>query len=352
MWSFDDRHENETCGKSCSIQLNQGEESHISRDRDDIGWILRYQLDVRLLMTFLNGEVCEDSEQQLTSQTPSGAGSLQFCFKEYFQSITVRVEGIRLRRWDAEQWMSHRMLPDNLRERIRRYEQYKWQQTRGVDEDYLISDLLKDLRRDVPMFEKMDEQLLDALSNHLKPALFTENSFIIRESDPVNEIFFLMRDPNASLTLPASTRTVQAVIDVEAFALTSNDLIFVAAQFRRLHSKYLRHTFRFYSQHWRTWAACFIQAAWHRHCRNKLEKSLREDEDILQDALTNEIATLPNLGATIYASKFAANALRALRRNHPRHLVCKEKDLLTIANVADQHEVWDFLSVFTKVHIP
>ncbi|OIT22521.1 cyclic nucleotide-gated ion channel 1 [Nicotiana attenuata] len=286
--------------------------------------------------------------------------------QEYLQSITVRVEGMRLRRRDAEQWMSHRMLPDNLRERIRRYEQYKWQQTRGVDEDYLICNLPKDLRRDVkrhlcwsllkrvPMFEKMDEQLLDALCDRLKPALFTENSFIIREGDPVNEMLFLMRgtlltittnggrtgffnsasltagdfcgeelltwalDPHASSTLPASTRTVQAVIDVEAFALTADDLKFVAAQFRRLHSKQIRHTFRFYSQHWRTWAACFIQAAWRRHYRNKLEKSLKEEEDRLQAALVNETANIPSLGATIYASRFAANALRVLRRNHPK----------------------------------
>ncbi|XP_059312479.1 cyclic nucleotide-gated ion channel 1-like [Lycium ferocissimum] len=286
--------------------------------------------------------------------------------QEFLQSITVRVEGMRLRRRDAEQWMSHRMLPDNLRERIRRYEQYKWQQTRGVDEDHLISNLPKDLRRDVkrhlcwsllkrvPMFEKMDEQLLDAMCDWLKPALFAENSFIIREGDPVSEMLFLMRgtlltmttnggrtgffnsaslkagdfcgeelltwalDPNGSSTLPASTRTVQAVTDVEAFSLAADDLKFVAAQFRRLHSKKLRHTFRFYSQHWRTWAACFIQAAWRRHWRNKLEKSLREEEDRLQAALANETANLPSLGATIYASRFAANALRALRRNHPR----------------------------------
>lgn len=136
----------------------------------------------------------------------------------------------------------------------------------------------------VPMFEKMDEQLLDALCDRLKPALFTENSFIIREGDPVNEMLFLMRgtlltmttnggrtgffnsaslkagdfcgeelltwalDPHVSSTLPASTRTVQAVIDVEAFALTADDLKFVAAQFRRLHSKQLRHTFRYVVQ--------------------------------------------------------------------------------------------------------
>ncbi|KAM3338160.1 hypothetical protein P3S68_031377 [Capsicum galapagoense] len=79
--------------------------------------------------------------------------------------------------------MSHRLFPDNLKERIRRYKQYKWQRTGGVDEDYLMFDLLKDLRRDVkrhlcwsllkrvPVFEKMDEQLLDVLCDRLKPAL-------------------------------------------------------------------------------------------------------------------------------------------------------------------------------------
>ncbi|XP_060213349.1 cyclic nucleotide-gated ion channel 1-like [Lycium barbarum] len=285
--------------------------------------------------------------------------------QKYLQSITVRVEEMRVRRRDAEQWMSHRMLPENLRERIRRHEQYKWQETRGVEEDSLIHNLPRDLRRDlkrhlcwsllkrVPIFEKMDEQLLDALCDRLKPALFTEKSFIIREGDPVDEMLFIMRgtlltmttnggrtgffnsahlkagdfcgdvlftwalDPHhSSSTFPISTITVQAVTDIEAFALTADDLKFVASQFRRLHSKQLQHTFKFYSQQWRTWAVCFIQVAWRRHCRNKLEKSLREEEDRLQAALAKESTNAPSLGATIYASRFAANALRALQRSH------------------------------------
>ncbi|KAK0596430.1 hypothetical protein LWI29_015614 [Acer saccharum] len=89
----------------------------------------------------------------------------------YLQSTTTRLEEMRVKRRDAEQWMSHRLLPDTLRERIRRYEQYKWQETRGVDEENLLCNLPKDLKRDikrhlclallmrVPMFEKMDEQL-------------------------------------------------------------------------------------------------------------------------------------------------------------------------------------------------
>ncbi|KAK4277535.1 hypothetical protein QN277_015522 [Acacia crassicarpa] len=291
----------------------------------------------------------------------------------YLQSTTTRLEEMRVKRRDAEQWMSHRLLPDSLRERIRRYEQYKWQETRGVDEDNLINNLPKDLRRDikrhlclallirVPMFEKMDEQLLDAMCDLLKPVLHTENSFIVREGDPVSEMLFIMRgklltmttnggrrgffnseylkasdfcgeelltwalDPHSSSNLPISTRTVQTLSEVEGFALKADDLKFVASQYRRLHSKQIRHTFRFYSQQWRTWAACFIQAAWRRYIKKKLEESLREEEDRLQNALAKAGGSSPSLGATIYASRFAANALRALRRNRSRKARVQER---------------------------
>ncbi|TXG63021.1 hypothetical protein EZV62_010015 [Acer yangbiense] len=289
--------------------------------------------------------------------------------QKYLQSTTVRVEEMRVKRRDAEQWMSHRMLPENLRDRIRRYDQYKWQETRGVEEETLIRNLPKDLRRDinrhlclnllmrVPMFEKMDDQLLDAMCDRLKPALFTENSFIVCEGDLVDEMLFVMRgklvstttnggrtgffnavylkagdfcgealltwalDPQSSSSSnrPISTRTVQALTEVEAFALMADDLKFVASQFRRLHSKQIQQTFRFSSVQWKTWAACFIQAAWRRHCKQKLAKSLREAEDRLQDALATEAGTSMSLGATIYTSRFAANLLRPLRQNGPRN---------------------------------
>ncbi|XP_021729055.1 cyclic nucleotide-gated ion channel 1-like [Chenopodium quinoa] len=300
------------------------------------------------------------------------AGLVLFAFlignmQTYLQSITTRLEEMRVKKRDAEQWMSHRLLPQDLRDRIRRYEQYKWQETRGVDEERLIQNLPKDLRRDikrhlcldlvtrVPMFEKMDDQLLDAMCDFLKPVLYTEDSYVIREGDPVDAMVFVMRgklltittnggrtgffnseylkagdfcgeelltwalDPSPSSNLPLSTRTVQTLTEVEAFALMAEDLKFVASQFRRLHSKQLRHTFRFYSQQWRTWAACFIQAAWRRYHRKKMELSLKEEEDRLQDALAREAgSSSPSLGATIYASRFAANALRALRKNGAR----------------------------------
>lgn len=213
----------------------------------------------------------------------------------------------------------------------------------------------------VPMFEKMDDQLMDAMCDRLKPVLYTEDSCIIREGDPVDEMLFIMRgklesvttnggrtgffnsdflkagdfcgeelltwalDPHSSSSLPSSTRTVKALSEVEAFALMADDLKFVASQFRRLHSKQLRHTFRFYSQQWRTWAACFIQAAWRRYMKKKVEDSLHEHENRLQAALVTGGASSPSLGATIYASRFAVNALRALRRNGTRKTRLQER---------------------------
>ncbi|GKU96660.1 hypothetical protein SLEP1_g9871 [Rubroshorea leprosula] len=194
------------------------------------------------------------------------------------------------------------------------------------------------------MFEKMDEQLLDAMCERLKPVLYTEKNYIAREGDPVEEMLFILRgnlvsittnggmtgffnavnlkvgdfcgeallpwalDPQSSSHPPISTRTIQALSEVEAFALLADDLKFVASQFRHLNSKQLQHTFRFYSVQWRTWAASFIQAAWRDYWKKKLLKSVRAED-------ANDAGKSPSLGATIYASRFAANALRSLRQH-------------------------------------
>ncbi|KAL0290795.1 UNVERIFIED_CONTAM: Cyclic nucleotide-gated ion channel 1 [Sesamum calycinum] len=169
------------------------------------------------------------------------------------------------------------------------------------------------------MFEKMDEQLLDAMCSRLKPVLYTENSFIVREGDPVDEMLFIMRGNIFTMTtngaelvsstrLPISTRTVQAVKDVEAFCLMPDDLKSVTSQF--------------YSQQWKTWGACFIQAAWRRHYRRKIEKMLQEAEDRLHNALAKEgSGSSPSLAATVYASRFATNMLGNLRRNQPHNTI-------------------------------
>lgn len=213
----------------------------------------------------------------------------------------------------------------------------------------------------VPFFSQMDDQLLDAICERLVSSLSTEDTYIVREGDPVTEMLFIIRGrlessttnggrtgffnsitlrpgdfcgeellawallPKSTLNLPSSTRTVRALVEVEAFALLAEDLKFVANQFRRLHSKKLQHTFRFYSHHWRTWAACFIQAAWRRHKRRKMANdqklqesfsfaseehvvvgTAREDEEV-DSPSANSSQAQQNLGVMILASRFAAN---------------------------------------------
>lgn len=45
--------------------------------------------------------------------------------------------------------MRHRQLPENLQERVRRFVQYKWLATRGVDEESILQSLPLDLRREI-----------------------------------------------------------------------------------------------------------------------------------------------------------------------------------------------------------
>ncbi|KAK7275359.1 hypothetical protein RIF29_16474 [Crotalaria pallida] len=288
-------------------------------------------------------------------------GNVQKCLQSTTLTTTVRDEEIRLKKMDKEHWMFRRLLPESLKERIRRYEHYKWQMNRGVDEEALIQELPKDIRRDiklhlcinlvkrVPLFESMDNELLEAMCERLKPVLHMENSYIIREGHPVDEMLFLTRgkvesfttsgringfpksyllmagdfcgeelltwalDSDSSSNLPLSTTTVKTLLEVEAFALMVDDLKFIASQFRsRANSKQLQCTFRFYSQKWRTWAACFIQAAWRRYWKKKIERSLYEAEDSLH-AFANDDGSLPSFGAIIQASRFESNVLRPLR---------------------------------------
>ncbi|XP_068653347.1 protein CNGC15b-like isoform X1 [Aristolochia californica] len=281
--------------------------------------------------------------------------------QSYLQSTTVRLEEWRIRRMDTEQWMRHRQLPQDLRQCVRRYDQYKWLATRGVDEETLLNGLPMDLRRDikrhlcldlvrrVPLFDQMDERMLDAICERLKPALCTEGTCLVREGDPVNEMLFIIRghldsyttnggrtgffnsirigpgdfcgeeiltwalDPRPGVILPSSTRTVKAISEVESFALIADDLKFVAAQFRRLHSKQLRHKFRFYSHQWRTWAACFIQAAWRRYKKRTLALELKSRESSGQwsPELASGSGEFPmTQPIAVYAARLAASTRR------------------------------------------
>lgn len=194
----------------------------------------------------------------------------------------------------------------------------------------------------VPFFSEMDDQLLDAICERLVSFLCPENTYISREGDPVNEMLFIIRGklessttnggrsnffnsiilrpgdfageelltwallPKTNVHFPLSTRTVRSLTEVEAFALRAEDLKFVANQFRRLHSKKLQHTFRFYSHHWRTWAACFIQAAWRQHQRRKLAESLSRLESYSWWADDHPAADKPKQESSSSSSRIVA----------------------------------------------
>uniref|UniRef100_A0A0D9VM05 Ion transport domain-containing protein n=1 Tax=Leersia perrieri TaxID=77586 RepID=A0A0D9VM05_9ORYZ len=198
----------------------------------------------------------------------------------YLQSITVRVEEWRLKQRDTEEWMRHRQLPNELQERVRRFIQYKWLATRGVNEESILQALPADLRRDIKRHLCLGlVRRVNTFASFYKgqPSFF--NSTTLKSGDFCGEeLLGWALVPKPTVNLPSSTRTVKALIEVEAFALQAEDLKFVASQFRRLHSKRLQHTFRYYSHHWRTWASCFIQAAWRRYKRRKMawDLSMRE----------------------------------------------------------------------------
>lgn len=212
----------------------------------------------------------------------------------------------------------------------------------------------------------MEHQLLDAICERLVSSLSTQGTYIVCEGDPVTEMLFIIRGrlessttnggrtgffnsitlrpgdfcgeellawallPKSTVNLPSSTRTVKALIEVEAFALRAEDLKFVANQFRPLHSKKLQHTFRFYSHHWRTWAACFIQVAWRRCKKRKMAKNLgtmeyflyAPDEQVAGETeqeeeehrTTTSSQSKQNLNVTILASMFAANTRKGAQK--------------------------------------
>lgn len=120
--------------------------------------------------------------------------------QKYLQSTTIRVDEWEEKKRDTEKWMSYRKLPENIKERIRKYEDYKWQETRSTEEEALLRSLPKDIRlktkhhfymkllKRVPWLSFMDDGwLLEALCDRVKPVFYSENSYIVRKGAPVEE---------------------------------------------------------------------------------------------------------------------------------------------------------------------
>eukprot|EP00850_Spirogloea_muscicola_P020735 SM000225S07014 [mRNA] locus=s225:9831:21645:- [translate_table: standard] len=231
----------------------------------------------------------------------------------FLHNITSRMEGMQLHRRDLEFWMRRRQLPWRLKQAVRRFERQRWAATRGVNEEAMVQSLPESLRRDikrhlcldlvrkVPLFEKMEDLVLDNICERLRPIHFTAGMQIMRQGEPVQRMLFIIRGhlqtkhkltngkvstillgPGSSTgeellswclskrvdedSLPCSSAGLVASDGVEAFVLEAEDLKYVTTHFHfQLRSKHLRHMIKHYSPHWRTWAAVTIQLAWRRY---------------------------------------------------------------------------------------
>lgn len=201
----------------------------------------------------------------------------------------------------------------------------------------------------VSILQNTDEKFLDAIFGYLKPMLYIERNFIVREGEPLDEMIFIihgklwiysnsnmggetsgssqslgkgdffgedllkwvLKDPLLS-TVPISTKTVSTHTKVEAFVLSANDLKNVVSKFWWLISRELRNDPGFKEQ-WAPWAAIVLQAAWRRYF-----KSRREREKSQVSLATETGNSEPSVTTTIHASRFLVRALKALNQRRKR----------------------------------
>ncbi|CAL9238628.1 unnamed protein product [Arabidopsis halleri] len=193
--------------------------------------------------------------------------------QKYLQSTTIKVDEMEERKRDIEKWMSYRNLPDDLKQRIRKYGEYTWKQTRGIKEEALLRSLPIDLRletkrhlylnllKGVPLFEGIDDGwLLATVCNRVKYVFYSADSYIVKEGDPVEEMLIITKGKLKSTTrsheigeelkagdicgerlfnsscLPTSTKTIITLTNVEGFTISHDDFKFVDSHFNHLQS--------------------------------------------------------------------------------------------------------------------
>jgi voltage-gated potassium channel len=103
------------------------------------------------------------------------------------------------------QYLRARQAPRWVNDQVRDYYDYVWGRFRGVKEGELFADLpaavrldillylTRDLLDQVPLFRFCEPPLRNALLLALHPQVFVPGSYIVREGEAGNEIFFLSR---------------------------------------------------------------------------------------------------------------------------------------------------------------
>ncbi|XP_019055786.1 PREDICTED: cyclic nucleotide-gated ion channel 4 [Nelumbo nucifera] len=232
--------------------------------------------------------------------------------KVFLHSITSKKQAMQLKMRNVEWWMRRRNLPQGFRQRVRKYERQRWAAMRGVDECQIIRYLPEGLRRDikyhlcldlvrqVPLFQHMDDLVLENICDRVKSLIFPKGETITKEGDPVRRMLFIVRGHLQSCQvlrdgvqsccmlgpgnfsgdellswclkrpfverLPPSSSTLITLETTEAFALEAEDVRYVTQHFRYTFiNEKVKRSARYYSPGWRTGAAVAIQLAWRRY---------------------------------------------------------------------------------------
>ncbi|KAK7312970.1 hypothetical protein VNO77_37257 [Canavalia gladiata] len=232
--------------------------------------------------------------------------------KVFLHATTSKKQAMQLKMRNIEWWMRKRRVPQGFRQRVRNYERQRWAAMRGVDECEMTKTLPEGLRRDikyhlcldlvrqVPLFQHMDDLVLENICDRVKSLIFTKGETIAKEGDPVQRMLFVVRGHLQSSQvlrdgvksccmlgpgnfsgdellswclrrpfierLPPSSSTLITLETTEAFGLEAEDVKYVTQHFRYTFVKEkVKRSARYYSPGWRTWASVAIQLAWRRY---------------------------------------------------------------------------------------
>ncbi|KAK9178947.1 hypothetical protein WN943_028141 [Citrus x changshan-huyou] len=249
----------------------------------------------------------------------------------YLQTKATRPKEMTLRMQEMNEHMPIQKLSRSVQQQLKIYQRYIWRKPDTIDVESSLSILPKELRRNIKRelcldllknvkeFKTLDEEVLDALCDCVKPAFYFKHTHIVLEGDPIYEMLFIVqgkmwiytskertngsantshsRDNSKFISrkdhladgdfwgeelvawvlrerslsnIPMSTRSVQALTNVEAFGLMAHDLkhVFIEHQ--------VASSTEFNSNYSVKDAARIIQLAWRRRysSRNLLKSVL------------------------------------------------------------------------------
>lgn len=112
----------------------------------------------------------------------------------FLNATTSKKQAMHTRLRSVEWWMKRKNLPQSFRHRVRQHERQRWAATRGVDECRIVRDLPEGLRRDikyhlcldlvrqVPLFQHMDDLVLENICDRVKSLVFPKGEVVTNQT--------------------------------------------------------------------------------------------------------------------------------------------------------------------------